>query len=171
MKSTCFLTFASILIGVQAATSCLAAEPLRFELTDHYLKARSETLWYGLYLSKKKMGFVRWQLLDRGKEGGPVWALLIETTMKLKAFGKETETKEVEEWIFESRSPHRLRRATRTHSSGGKTLTVVRIEASGGITLNNVHKVAEAGVDLISIGAIIHSAKALDLSLELETGH
>lgn len=45
------------------------------------------------------------------------------------------------------------------------------IEASGGITLDNVRQVAEAGVDLISIGAITHSAKALDLSLELDTGH
>jgi nicotinate-nucleotide pyrophosphorylase (carboxylating) len=45
------------------------------------------------------------------------------------------------------------------------------IEASGGITLDNVRQVAEAGVDLISIGALTHSAKALDLSLELETGH
>lgn len=44
------------------------------------------------------------------------------------------------------------------------------IEASGGITLENVHQVAGAGVDLISVGAITHSAKALDLSLELETG-
>ena len=44
------------------------------------------------------------------------------------------------------------------------------IEASGGITLANVRKVAEAGVDLISVGAITHSAKAMDLSLELETG-
>ena len=43
------------------------------------------------------------------------------------------------------------------------------IEASGGITLENVLQVAEAGVDLISVGAITHSAKALDLSLELET--
>jgi nicotinate-nucleotide pyrophosphorylase (carboxylating) len=43
------------------------------------------------------------------------------------------------------------------------------IEASGGITLENVRHVAEAGVDLISIGAITHSARALDLSLELET--
>jgi len=43
------------------------------------------------------------------------------------------------------------------------------IEASGGITLENVRQVAEAGVDLISVGAITHSAKALDLSLELET--
>ncbi|TEU03825.1 MAG: carboxylating nicotinate-nucleotide diphosphorylase, partial [Dehalococcoidia bacterium] len=43
------------------------------------------------------------------------------------------------------------------------------IEASGGITLKNVLQVAETGVDLISVGAITHSAKALDLSLELET--
>ena len=42
------------------------------------------------------------------------------------------------------------------------------LEASGGITLDNVRSVAETGVDLISIGALTHSAKALDISLELE---
>jgi nicotinate-nucleotide pyrophosphorylase (carboxylating) len=42
------------------------------------------------------------------------------------------------------------------------------IEASGGITLENVHTVAETGVDRISIGALTHSAKALDISLELD---
>ena len=42
------------------------------------------------------------------------------------------------------------------------------IEASGGITLDKVRAVAETGVDLISIGALTHSAKALDISLELE---
>jgi nicotinate-nucleotide pyrophosphorylase (carboxylating) len=42
------------------------------------------------------------------------------------------------------------------------------IEASGGITLDNVRDVAETGVDLISIGALTHSAEALDMSLELE---
>src|SRR4030043_288426 len=40
------------------------------------------------------------------------------------------------------------------------------IEASGGITIENVRAVAETGVDLISIGALTHSAKALDISLE-----
>jgi hypothetical protein len=156
--------FASILIGVQAAPACLAAEPLRFELSDHYLKARSETLWYGLYLNKKKMGFVRWQLLDRGKEGGPVWALLIETTMKLKAFGKETETKEVEEWIFESRPPHRLRRATRTHSSGGKTLTVVRIEASCGIYTASIEEGTEKRkMDLDPLDSTLADVFAADI--------
>ncbi len=42
------------------------------------------------------------------------------------------------------------------------------IEASGGITLDNVLAVAETGVDCISIGALTHSAMALDISLELE---
>jgi len=41
------------------------------------------------------------------------------------------------------------------------------IEASGGITLDNVRQVAEVGVDLISVGALTHSARSLDLSLEL----
>jgi nicotinate-nucleotide pyrophosphorylase (carboxylating) len=44
------------------------------------------------------------------------------------------------------------------------------LEASGGITLDNVRSVAEAGVDLISVGALTHSAKALDISLEVELG-
>ncbi len=44
----------------------------------------------------------------------------------------------------------------------------VRIEASGGITLANVQAVAETGIDLISVGALTHSPKALDISLELE---
>jgi nicotinate-nucleotide pyrophosphorylase (carboxylating) len=42
------------------------------------------------------------------------------------------------------------------------------IEASGGITLDNVRAVAETGVDFISIGALTHSPRALDISLELE---
>jgi len=44
------------------------------------------------------------------------------------------------------------------------------LEASGGITLENARAVAETGVDYISMGAITHSAPALDLSLEVETG-
>ena len=42
------------------------------------------------------------------------------------------------------------------------------IEASGGITLDNVRAVAETGVDFISIGALTHSSRALDISLEIE---
>jgi len=42
------------------------------------------------------------------------------------------------------------------------------IEASGGITLDNVRAVAETGVNSISIGALTHSARALDINVELE---
>jgi len=45
---------------------------------------------------------------------------------------------------------------------------LVRTEGSGGITLNNVRAAAMAGVNTISIGALTHSPKALDISLELE---
>ena len=42
------------------------------------------------------------------------------------------------------------------------------IEASGGIMLDNVRAVAETGVNYISIGALTHSARALDINLDLE---
>ncbi len=42
------------------------------------------------------------------------------------------------------------------------------LEASGGVTLDTVRAIAETGVDFISIGALTHSAPALDLSLGLQ---
>ena len=44
------------------------------------------------------------------------------------------------------------------------------LEASGGITLETVAAVAETGVDFISAGALTHSARALDLGLDVEVG-
>ena len=46
---------------------------------------------------------------------------------------------------------------------GGRALT----EASGGITPENVRQVAETGVDIISLGAITHSVKAMDISMKM----
>jgi nicotinate-nucleotide pyrophosphorylase (carboxylating) len=42
------------------------------------------------------------------------------------------------------------------------------LEASGGVTLDTVRGIAETGVDFISVGALTHSAPALDLSLTLQ---
>jgi nicotinate-nucleotide pyrophosphorylase (carboxylating) len=47
--------------------------------------------------------------------------------------------------------------------AGGRT----PLEASGGVTLDTVRAIAETGVDFLSIGALTHSAPALDLSLEV----
>jgi nicotinate-nucleotide pyrophosphorylase (carboxylating) len=64
--------------------------------------------------------------------------------------------------MLDNMSPDEMRRIT------GLVSGKVKIEASGGITLDNVGDVAKAGVNVISIGALTHSPKALDISLELE---
>jgi nicotinate-nucleotide pyrophosphorylase (carboxylating) len=65
--------------------------------------------------------------------------------------------------MLDNMSPEEMRRAVGLIA--GRALA----EASGGITLANVRQVAETGVDLISVGAITHSVKALDISLEVLT--
>jgi nicotinate-nucleotide pyrophosphorylase (carboxylating) len=54
-------------------------------------------------------------------------------------------------------------------ASGGITLAngSLELEASGGITLANVAEIAATGVDYVSVGALTHSAPALDLSMTL----
>jgi nicotinate-nucleotide pyrophosphorylase (carboxylating) len=42
-----------------------------------------------------------------------------------------------------------------------------RLEASGGITLATIRSIAESGVDAISVGALTHSVRALDIALEV----
>jgi nicotinate-nucleotide pyrophosphorylase (carboxylating) len=42
-----------------------------------------------------------------------------------------------------------------------------RLEASGGITIDTIREVAETGVDAISVGALTHSVRALDIALEV----
>ncbi|MEK6376105.1 MAG: carboxylating nicotinate-nucleotide diphosphorylase [Acidobacteriota bacterium] len=44
----------------------------------------------------------------------------------------------------------------------------VALEASGGVTLETVREIAETGVDRISVGALTHSVKALDISMRIE---
>ena len=44
----------------------------------------------------------------------------------------------------------------------------ILLEASGGVTLKNLEKIAHTGVERISIGALTHSSKAINLSLEIE---
>ncbi len=50
---------------------------------------------------------------------------------------------------------------------GGRAKT----EASGGVTLDTAAELAATGVDYLSIGALTHSARAIDFSLEIQTDH
>jgi nicotinate-nucleotide pyrophosphorylase (carboxylating) len=68
----------------------------------------------------------------------------------------------VDRVLLDNMDTEQIRRAVhivreRTHG--------IEIEASGNMTLDRVRSVAEAGVDFISVGALTHSARALDLSM------
>lgn len=64
--------------------------------------------------------------------------------------------------LLDNMTPDRLREAV------ALTAGRAELEASGGVTLDTVRAIAETGVDFISVGALTHSAPALDLSLVLE---
>jgi nicotinate-nucleotide pyrophosphorylase (carboxylating) len=64
--------------------------------------------------------------------------------------------------LLDNMSPAELRAAVE------RTAGAIPLEASGGITLETIRDVAETGVDRISIGALTHSVKALDISMRIE---
>jgi len=71
--------------------------------------------------------------------------------------------------LLDNFTPARLRRAVERvrlfkRASGRRVL----VEASGGVTLKTIGAFAATGVDRISVGALTHSAPALDLSMEFE---
>jgi nicotinate-nucleotide pyrophosphorylase (carboxylating) len=63
--------------------------------------------------------------------------------------------------LLDNMPPSVLRQAVALRKPG------LVFEASGGITLETIRPIAETGVDFISIGALTHSAKAVDLSMEI----
>ncbi|NBS53736.1 MAG: carboxylating nicotinate-nucleotide diphosphorylase, partial [Spartobacteria bacterium] len=64
--------------------------------------------------------------------------------------------------LLDNMTPARLREAVARVK--GRLLT----EASGGVTLETVAAIAESGVDMISVGALTHSAKVLDVGLDIQ---
>ena len=63
--------------------------------------------------------------------------------------------------LLDNMTPEQLRRAV---AIAGKRC---HLEASGGITLANVRAIAETGIDSISLGGLTHSARSLDLGLDI----
>jgi nicotinate-nucleotide pyrophosphorylase (carboxylating) len=95
--------------------------------------------------------------LERAPEGVPVeveCATLDEVREALSAGASRI--------LLDNMEPERLREAVAL--SEGRA----QLEASGGVTLDTVRAIADTGVDYVSIGALTHSAPALDLSLILQ---
>jgi nicotinate-nucleotide pyrophosphorylase (carboxylating) len=64
--------------------------------------------------------------------------------------------------LLDNMAPDELREAVKLVAGRAKT------EASGGVRLSNVAAIAASGVDYISVGALTHSARAVDFSMEIE---
>jgi len=64
--------------------------------------------------------------------------------------------------LLDNMSPGDLRKAVRMREKNPR----IRLEASGGVNLQTVREIAETGVDFISVGALTHSAPALDIGLD-----
>ena len=64
--------------------------------------------------------------------------------------------------LLDNMTPEQLRASVQLVAGRAKT------EASGGVNLKTVRAIAESGVDFISVGAITHSARAVDIGLDFE---
>jgi nicotinate-nucleotide pyrophosphorylase (carboxylating) len=73
--------------------------------------------------------------------------------------------------LLDNMGPDELRRAVEARDAAARAGNRrAHLEASGGVTLDNVAEIAASGVDFISVGALTHSAPALDLSMLLKPG-
>ncbi len=88
--------------------------------------------------------------------------LAIEVEVADFAQLEEALTLDVDRILLDNMVPEQIRKAVRI--AAGRT----PLEASGGVVLENVAEIAATGVDYISVGALTHSAPALDISFDLE---
>jgi nicotinate-nucleotide pyrophosphorylase (carboxylating) len=69
--------------------------------------------------------------------------------------------------LLDNMGSDKLRQAVKMRAEAGKAADI-HLEASGGMTLENIAEVARTGVERIAVGAITHSAPAVDIGLDLE---
>jgi nicotinate-nucleotide pyrophosphorylase (carboxylating) len=91
--------------------------------------------------------------------------LPVEVEVKSLAELEEALALKVDRIMLDNMGLDEMRRAVET------TAGRVPLEASGNVTLENAAAIAATGVDYISVGALTHSVKALDISLEVVEGH
>jgi len=108
----------------------------------------------------RKQGMTLREAVIKAKQEAPagLW-VEVETTNLVEV--KEAVAAGADIIMFDNMSPAMMSKAVKMLKPG------IKSEASGGINLKTLRKVAETGVDFISVGALTHSAEALDISLEL----
>ena len=109
----------------------------------------------------RKQGMKLPDIIARAKKNAPA-GMTVEVEVTSIPEAREAVNAGADIIMLDNMSPDEMKEAVKM--VGGRA----KIEASGGITLNNVRQVALTEVDIISIGALTHSPKALDISLEIE---
>lgn len=100
------------------------------------------------------------EAIRKAREGTP-HTLKIEVEVRDLEGVKEALNAKVDAVLLDNMDIETMRKAVKIID--GKMI----VEASGGITLHNVEEIAKTGVDLISIGALTHSARAVDIDMDL----
>ena len=100
-------------------------------------------------------------IIHRARENTP-HTLRIEVEVETVDEAREALEARADAILLDNMSPEEMRQVV-TFAQGRCLL-----EASGGINLGTVRAVAETGVDLISVGALTHSVRALDISLDMK---
>jgi nicotinate-nucleotide pyrophosphorylase (carboxylating) len=98
--------------------------------------------------------------------------MLIEVEVEDLCQIKEVMDAGVDIILFDNMEPSKMREAVGMvkefeKNQGAGTGNAILTEASGNITIENVEEYTDAGVDRISVGAITHSARALDISFDI----
>lgn len=84
---------------------------------------------------------------------------------------KEAIESKVDIIMLDNMKPHQMKKGVSLIHLTPRVSHLTLIEASGGVNLKNVREIAKTGVDFISIGALTHSARAVDISMEIVTAH
>jgi nicotinate-nucleotide pyrophosphorylase (carboxylating) len=72
--------------------------------------------------------------------------------------------------LLDNMAPDELRAAVAARDEAAQAGEGAALEASGGVTLETIGAIAATGVDYVSVGALTHSAPALDVSMLMESG-
>lgn len=94
---------------------------------------------------------------------------LIEVEVdSVEQFRQVIEVEGVDVILLDNMDCPTMARCVRLRAEAGAGRSLPQLEASGGVTLETVRDIAQTGVERIAVGAITHSAPALDVALEIE---
>ena len=133
--------------------------------TNHRTGLYDQVLIKDNHLKALKAGQALAKGVRLAREKAPQW-MLIEVEVKNFEELEEAIASNPDIILLDNMNVEEIAKAVKIIRQA-KPLHPPMVEASGGVTLGNVEAIAKTGVDRISVGALTHSSKALDIALEI----